>query len=146
MVLLFACLIKTKNDNEAAGVLRQFFKSNYHTQDPRSTKPAFWLVWLGITQLMGSGFFFFYSPIRILAYGFQFQYILGRTIQIQHSSYRQCIKELFIKHYIVTVQNVSTIRINCLKCCSLLVDETAAFEKAINILRSIVSCDDTQKY
>lgn len=41
----FICtsLIKSKNDNEAAGDLRCFFKSNWHTENLPSTKPTSWL-------------------------------------------------------------------------------------------------------
>lgn len=45
---------------------------------------------------------------------------------------------------VTAVQNVS--RINCLNCYSVLVVLTVAFDKTINLLRSIVPCADTQKY
>lgn len=58
----FICisLIKSKNCNEAARGLRNFFKSNWHTEDPLSMKPA---SWLGTKQLID---FIIFCSIRIL--------------------------------------------------------------------------------
>lgn len=94
----FICtsLIKSKNDNEAAGDLRHFFKSNWHTENLPSVKPTSWLEKKQVIFFFLSEFFFPYKAM-FLPYRLQFQYIPGGAIQPLHGRNWQSIKEAFVK-------------------------------------------------
>lgn len=98
---IWISLIKSKNDNEAAAGLRHCFKSNWHTEDPLSMKPASWLQ----TKPLIDFWVFFYQnsffpyKVMFLPYGSEFQYIPGGAIQLLHGSNWQSIKDAFVTCY-----------------------------------------------
>lgn len=61
----FICisLIKSKNDNEAAGNVRHFFKSNWHTENLSTMKPTSWLGKKQLIFFFLSEFFFLYKAM-----------------------------------------------------------------------------------